>query len=252
MTESPGQLKAIAVRAGLNPANVAGPLRNLLDLVEEELEIPVITQQLGDDGIAGAHMRYRARSYILVNGSNALVRMRFTLAHELGHYSLDHGATLDKQDYLTSAADPEVEANTFAAELLLPEKAVRQWRATYHKEITLEAIVALARLFGVSAHTALYRLDRCHLLEPKAAASLDKAIQDGRHLALPMASTPIRFDPVLRETRKRTRRLPAEAELSLARALTTGLVSSRQAAHILKLPETQAKPYLRSLVAIEE
>src|SRR3712207_7408724 len=57
------------------------------------------------------------------NGREATTRQRFTLAHELGHVRCGHAPAVDVDTIadLANRTDPlEVQANAFAAELLLP------------------------------------------------------------------------------------------------------------------------------------
>jgi Zn-dependent peptidase ImmA (M78 family) len=71
-----------------------------------------------------------------VNGAHAETRKRFTVAHELGHYFLHANNPLfvDKvfavklRDHTSSEAVnfDEIEANAFAAELLIPTKLLQQ------------------------------------------------------------------------------------------------------------------------------
>jgi rRNA maturation protein Nop10 len=56
-------------------------------------------------------------SKIEVPEDDSLIRQRFTVAHELGHATLRHRVPADKL---------EVEANAFAAELLLPRQELRR------------------------------------------------------------------------------------------------------------------------------
>jgi len=68
-----------------------------------------------------------------VNENHALVRQRFSVAHELGHYLFGHddfaGGNKTFVDGSYNYADPqnrqELEANEFAAELLMPENMLR-------------------------------------------------------------------------------------------------------------------------------
>ena len=67
---------------------------------------------------------------ILVNKEENLMRRRFTIAHELGHYFL-HFTDEDKKDgafvsFRGSSSPRETEANKFARDLLMPEDLVRQ------------------------------------------------------------------------------------------------------------------------------
>ncbi len=90
-----------------------------------------------------------------VNSKHAPTRQRFTIAHELGHYLSGHemydgGGTHvdDRTSYLDPQYRQEVEANEFAAELLMPST----WLKKDVAEMGFSQIdaVALARRYGVS------------------------------------------------------------------------------------------------------
>ncbi len=92
-------------------------------------------------------------------------RSRFTFAHELGHYFLaDHRHALATGTWpahysraeFSSAAPLEMEADCFAAHLLLPEPAVRPQAASV-AGAGLELIQALAATFGTSLTATAYR-----------------------------------------------------------------------------------------------
>lgn len=79
----------------------------------------------------------QTRPEIVLNAFDGIPRKRFTVAHEIGHLS-EHIAAgtadqplgfVENRDELSSAGtDPsEVAANQFAAELLMPEQAVRKF-----------------------------------------------------------------------------------------------------------------------------
>ncbi len=87
-----------------------------------------------------------------------LVRRRFTVAHELGHHCLEHGE-YDRHappDFMSDSKDwKEVQANGFAAELLMPEDAVR----ALVEVRKLTDINRLAQIFQVSRFAMAYRLE---------------------------------------------------------------------------------------------
>lgn len=91
------------------------------------------------------------------NPRDASVRQRFTIAHELGHIALGHTAngTRYRDDFSSAARDwAEIEANGFAAELLMPAEAVRR----VVRSGRFASIQAMAQLFNVSGTAMTYRL----------------------------------------------------------------------------------------------
>lgn len=83
-------------------------------------------------------------------------RNRFTVAHELAHVALGHvreGRAPKRDASFNNYSDPdEVDANAFAAALLMPEKFVRRlYRSA-------RSIQELAEAFGVSTAAMTYRL----------------------------------------------------------------------------------------------
>lgn len=106
---------------------------------------------------------------ILVNYSETPTRVRFTVAHELGHYFLkiEPKGLFYKKKYFAyrdsdNHDDEEKEANAFAAAVLMPEEKVRKVvKKTIEKRgmYDFDAVVAeVARTFLVSLGSATYRL----------------------------------------------------------------------------------------------
>ncbi len=90
---------------------------------------------------------------ILIRKGEALVRQRFTVAHELGHLMLHSVDRAHRHSDSTFAGTPrEVQANQFAADLLMPlwmmDPAVHAFGADLKK---------LAQLFKVSEQAAKLR-----------------------------------------------------------------------------------------------
>jgi len=89
------------------------------------------------------------------NMSEAPVRQRFTVAHELGHFALGHeDSPRDSGNFYASGDPKERMANKFAAELLMPGSLIRQ----YYNSGAAQSVEALAQLFGVSRDAMGYRL----------------------------------------------------------------------------------------------
>jgi IrrE N-terminal-like domain len=95
----------------------------------------------------------RDNNIIEVPADQPNTRRRFTIAHELGHATLRHTVAHDKL---------EIEANAFAAELLLPREKLRE---AVDQGLGFKAI---AERFQASREATLYALKAANLL-PKLA-----------------------------------------------------------------------------------
>ncbi len=146
---------------------------NVQDLARLE-GVQVERVDFGDE-VSGVLVKDGERAIIGVNGRHAPTRQRFTIAHELGHYLL-HGRRelfVDK-DFIvhfrdensSTGYDPvEVEANQFAAELLMPAEKVRELFAKRPFDINDEgALRKLAATFGVSPMAMAVRLSSLDLV----------------------------------------------------------------------------------------
>ena len=75
-------------------------------------------RQFGSD--SAVLMEMQGAYIIFYNQDEAPCRVRFSIMHEFGHYILEHELNLSRKDPLYGVQ--EVEANCFAAQLLMPEK----------------------------------------------------------------------------------------------------------------------------------
>lgn len=136
-----------------------------------------VVRSAADWNQSGFLLRDSGLSIIGLNSRNAPVRQRFTIAHELGHFYLHEGKTLivdqsaviNKRDQLASEGsnDEEIEANAFAASILMPEKMVRDFAGRELKQnpATREDFVGnLAKTFDVSAEAMSIRLSNLGIL----------------------------------------------------------------------------------------
>lgn len=129
-------------------------------------------------GISGMLYRDDDRQVIGVNASHAATRQRFTIAHELGHLLLHERRKLivDSHIYLRDdrssmgTYDEEVDANAFAAELLMPEEMVRTGaEALIDEKPAMSAnqlVRGLAKTFEVSEQAMEIRLGALRILSP--------------------------------------------------------------------------------------
>lgn len=119
-----------------------------------------------DEDISGMIKKIEGKGSIFVNNAHHPNRQRFTIAHELGHYFLDHinGVHVDKTVLYRDAnsgkaqfAD-EINANRFAAELLMPREFIDKYLKTIGDYFEDNLIENLASKFLVSTTAMSLRL----------------------------------------------------------------------------------------------
>ncbi len=141
------------------PVPVASIAEDLLGLHVEEAQL---------DGVSG--LLYPAERRIVLNAGEIPARRRFTLAHELGHWVCQCLEGTRQPVFCRAeevGVDPQAkalerEANVFAAELLMPEDAVR---ATW-----TGGLERVARCFGVSSPAMHWRAYSFGLVSEAPAA----------------------------------------------------------------------------------
>jgi Zn-dependent peptidase ImmA (M78 family) len=158
------QARALLLEVGIDEI----PVR--LDRVASHVQARIIRQRM-DNHLSG--MTYRQDDVVVIgiNSNHHRRRQRFTLAHELGHFRMHPGKPLlvdssikvDFRDNVSSLAtdQQEIEANQFAAALLMPETLVRnRMRASLDAGVRgRDRLVAeLADAFDVSTEAMGYRL----------------------------------------------------------------------------------------------
>lgn len=127
-----------------------------------------LQEQPLEDTVSGMLLIRGDYAMIGVNQSHHRNRKRFTIAHELGHYIL-HREQSDvfvdaflRSENSAQGVDPqEIEANTFAAELLMPKRlVVREVASSSFNVLDEDAITWLASKFGVSTSAMTIRLTK--------------------------------------------------------------------------------------------
>jgi len=116
----------------LKNANVTEPAVPL-DLIAQNLNLKLGYESFDDD-LCGCLVRKNGVGLIAINQNHPEGRRRFTLAHEIGHFMLHSSEEgfIDKEssiflrsnDSVRKAEPMEIEANYFAAELLMPERFI--------------------------------------------------------------------------------------------------------------------------------
>lgn len=101
------------------------------------------------------HPENNNRPTILVNTNDLAVRQRFTIAHELGHHVMHGNESFRDPLHQVPGSDlKEIEANTFAANLIMPEFEFRALVESGKYNAS-----QLAKIFDVSMSALSIRLE---------------------------------------------------------------------------------------------
>ncbi len=166
--------------------SVAQQLLQKTNLARIPVPVEDIAQALGvellyrplDSDTSGMLFREPSRTIIGVNSTHPATRQRFTIAHEIAHLQLHKGRPLivdsfihvNRRDTKSSLATDaeEIQANAFAAELLMPAALLRQevTRSLNARAMPSQdqLVQNLASRFQVSPQAMAYRLINLGLL----------------------------------------------------------------------------------------
>ena len=142
-----------------------------VDSVARSLKLRVLQDDL-DEEVSGLLVSRDGSASIIVRKHDPLVRRRFTIAHEIGHYVLRHhlqrnelvhkdepAQVIYRSPQASMGFDPiEVQANQFAATLLMPTRLLRQQVADLGKSLSEAHVDGLADQFEVSRQAMTIRL----------------------------------------------------------------------------------------------
>lgn len=145
--------------------------------VASALKLRIVVEDLGED-VSGLLVSRGRSAGIAVKRGDPLVRRRFTIAHEIGHFVLghhlqrkqlvhadQHHQVIYRSQRGSQGLDPlEVQANQFAASLLMPAKLVREDFDALRKPLQEGDVSVLATNFLVSEQAMTIRLTTLGLL----------------------------------------------------------------------------------------
>lgn len=197
--------------------------------IAKALGVVLVGRPLRARQVAGAYL-YRSStdcSFIMFNTSEKLLRQRFTVCHELGHFFFDKKTSI-VEELPASAADlPPIEkrANAFAAELLLPEAGIKAYNALEEWRTSPKQVAELALSYGSSYVATLWALCNANRINKEDVSSLTQ-----------------RFKELSAETRetflqpgRENFEIPSTFEDSLLRAHESKAISTRRVAELRRL-----------------
>lgn len=104
----------------------------VLDVIIKAIAVPIKATQLNCEGIT--RMDENGLFFIMYNTNSSITRQRFTVAHEIGHITLDH-ILLGSDSSKCLHEKQEKEANAFASELLIPSSDLKKFMKNKDKNI---------------------------------------------------------------------------------------------------------------------
>ena len=141
--------------------HVATRVLRTFGVTKAPVDVRSIAKQMGvevretpEPGWSGAIQSSETTAVCWLNSTEAEVRKRFTLAHELGHLLL-HPLGMEFRDVTFAGSSRESEANRFAADLLIP-----LWMLDAYAPSMSGNVESLARAFSVSTHAMQIQLDK--------------------------------------------------------------------------------------------
>lgn len=136
-------------------------LLRVLDADRPPVDVAEIARRLGVEirhpsapGWSGAVSSEGDHAVMWINPSDAPVRQRFTMAHELGHLML-HPLGVAYRDVQFNESPYEAQANRYAANLLMPLVMVQ-----HYVDVVGPRTSRLAMMFGVSDAAMKIRLGK--------------------------------------------------------------------------------------------
>jgi len=151
----------------------------------ESLGYRVIFRYFNDGDLSGTVIQDAHKSVTIgINTLHASVRQRFSIAHEIGHALMHLGkgedlivdpptrSLFNRDGRASLGEDPrEIEANQFAAELLMPRYLIAQVAEELlgkSSQFSTGSLVnALAQRFDVSSQAMKFRLVNLGVIEPE-------------------------------------------------------------------------------------
>jgi Zn-dependent peptidase ImmA (M78 family)/transcriptional regulator with XRE-family HTH domain len=193
-------------------------LGDIAGLIEQHFAVDVALSPLGTD-VDGLCVHSGVAALILASTDTPDGRVRFTLAHELGHHLLGDPREVIEEAERDMFADNAVErrASAFAGHFLMPEQGVRSvlaWLGEEPNTVSERAAIALMEYFGVSMAALIYQLNIIGVLsyddgQQLRSRGVTSLVERHRDVAPSGAATTIRH--IRRPPERLTRRALAAA-----------------------------------------
>lgn len=156
---------------------------DIIKVLHECLDVSVIVRRFSS-GFSGMFLRTDTAGAVVLNATKSLGHQHFTAAHELFHLRFETGLThqICLAGQFTSKNRNELEADCFAANLLMPQAAVLNRlygrSASSKQPMVMEDVIDLGQHFGVSHAAMLIRLKRLGIFTDSQAGHMNKNVTE--------------------------------------------------------------------------
>lgn len=134
------------------------PIKNIVHLLEAK-GVRIFSLCVDAVEVDAFSLWRESQPFVFLNTMKSGERMRFDCAHELGHLAIHrHG---EGQGVINGSQELEKEANEFASAFLMPRSSVL---AHAPKFVTVEKLVQIKKLWGVSVAALAYRMHRLEII----------------------------------------------------------------------------------------
>jgi Zn-dependent peptidase ImmA (M78 family)/DNA-binding XRE family transcriptional regulator len=148
---------AAAVRRAWNLGQ--GPIQCMIDTLESKGIIVVVTSTDGDETFDGFSAQANGQRLIVVSAHWPGDRLRFTLAHELGHLII--------KDKLSPELNEEKACHHFAGALLLPRESIIESFGMRRQNLDPKELLLLKHAYGLSMQGCLVRAWQAAIISQK-------------------------------------------------------------------------------------
>jgi Zn-dependent peptidase ImmA (M78 family)/DNA-binding XRE family transcriptional regulator len=134
------------------------PIKNVVHLLEAQ-GVRVFSLCIDAVEVDAFSLWRESRPFVFLNTKKSAERARFDCAHELGHLAIHRHGSL--QGEINGSQEIEKEANEFASAFLMPRGSVLAYAPKF---VTVESLVRLKKIWGVSVAALAYRMHRLNII----------------------------------------------------------------------------------------
>jgi len=134
------------------------PIKNIIHLLEAK-GVRIFSLCVDAVEVDAFSLWRESQPFVFLNTMKSGERMRFDCAHELGHLAIHHHGA--GQGAINGSQELEKEANEFASAFLMPRNSVLAYAPKF---VTVDKLVQLKKIWGVSVAALAYRMHRLEII----------------------------------------------------------------------------------------